>query len=509
LEAAEHETTERAISRFLPNLETFRAIQELGVEAPAQATRLERTLESGLDRLQEDQNQDGGWGWWPASLNGPSTSDPFITSYALLGLARAREAGVVIDSKMFNQATDYLQATLVIPQMVTEGWQLDRLALQHYALAEAGEGDPAGALNLYEVRDQLNPWARAVLAMAIESMLPGEPRAQTLLADLLAGAERTATGAFWPVNDPGGQNMTSPVQNSAVVVYALARRDPASPVLADAARYLIAHRDASGGWASTYETAWVVMALTRFMSGTGELGGNFDYSASLNEILFAEGGAEPAPSLTPVRVTVPLQELRSQAPNTLEVQRGDGPGRLYYRAYFKVARPVETSPAISNGVSVGRTYYPGDGLCQEEGCDPVQSGETQDTISVRVRVTVQNDAHYLILEDYLPAGAEILDASLQTTQLGGVPGEPAPLYDPRAPFARGWGWWYFTAPQIYDERIVWSADFLPAGTYELTYTLVLLQPGEFRVLPARARQLYFPEVRGNTVGAVFEIVESP
>ena len=50
-----------------------------------------------------------------------------------------------------------------------------------------------------------------------------------------------------------------------------------------------------------------------------------------------------------------------------------------------------------------------------------------------------------------------------------------------------------------------SADYLPAGTYVLTYTLVPLQAGEYRVLPAHAWQSFFPEVQGTSAGAVFEI----
>jgi uncharacterized protein YfaS (alpha-2-macroglobulin family) len=63
----------------------------------------------------------------------------------------------------------------------------------------------------------------------------------------------------------------------------------------------------------------------------------------------------------------------------------------------------------------------------------------------------------------------------------------------------------FSQPRIYDERIAWAADYLPAGTYELVYTLAILQPGEFRVLPARAWEFYFPEVFANSAGEVVKI----
>jgi uncharacterized protein YfaS (alpha-2-macroglobulin family) len=119
-----------------------------------------------------------------------------------------------------------------------------------------------------------------------------------------------------------------------------------------------------------------------------------------------------------------------------------------------------------------------------------------------VDLTVPNDAYQVVVEDFIPAGTEILDTTLQTASLG-----DAPAFDPLDPFAQGWGWWNFSRPQIYDDHIVWAAGYLPAGAYQLTYTLLVLQPGQYHVLPARAWQMYFPEVQGSSAGAVFEILK--
>jgi len=136
----------------------------------------------------------------------------------------------------------------------------------------------------------------------------------------------------------------------------------------------------------------------------------------------------------------------------------------------------------------------------------VQSARPGDRLAVRVALTVPNDIYYLAVSDYIPAGAEIVDTSLKTSQQG-MFGEPEaqPLFDPRNPFARGFGMWLFSQPQIYDDHITWTADYLPAGSYELFYIMTPLQSGEFRVLPARAWQLYFPEVQANSAGGVFAI----
>ena len=108
-------------------------------------------------------------------------------------------------------------------------------------------------------------------------------------------------------------------------------------------------------------------------------------------------------------------------------------------------------------------------------------------------------SHYVMIEDFIPAGAQILDTRLKTTR------QDLEEYQVSAPFQDGWGWWYFSAPRIYDGRITWTAKTLPAGTYQLTYVLSLTHPGEFRVMPSHARGIYFPETMAVSAGDEFRI----
>lgn len=496
LENFPYSCTEQVLSRFLPNLETYRVLQDFGLEAPNLQTRLDRTVDEGLTLLTERQNTDGGWGWWTGD-----ESDSYVSTYVLFGLLRAREAGVSVGESLIQRAVDYLLASLPAPDMLTESWQFDRLAFQQYVLAQLDSADPAGIAALFEEREGLNPWAQAFLALSIQEIAPDDGRIRTLLSDLRSLAVRTGTGAHWEDQLPGYQNMSTPVFSSAIVLYALAQQDPASPLIAETVRYLMAHRGASGGWASTYETAWTLMALAKVMQGTGELGGDFGFSAALNGAPLVSGEAGGATQLTPVKGEAPIADLHPQAPNALVIEREAGEGRLYYRAHLRANRPVEDVGPADNGISVSRAYFPNGDACARGECDPIQQAEAGDLIDVRVTVTVPDSGYYLLVEDYIPAGAEVLDTSLKTSQQG------AADYDPRDPFGEGWGWWYFGNPQIRADRIAWAADSLPPGTYELTYTLVILHPGEYRVLPARAWQFYFPEVQGNSAGEVFRIEE--
>jgi uncharacterized protein YfaS (alpha-2-macroglobulin family) len=121
-----------------------------------------------------------------------------------------------------------------------------------------------------------------------------------------------------------------------------------------------------------------------------------------------------------------------------------------------------------------------------------------------VTVNLDQTRHYLTVKDYIPAGTEVLDLSLKTSQLGAA--EEEVQFEPADPYAYGWGWWYFGNRQVYDDHIVWTTGMLPAGTYELTYTLVVIHPGVFQAIPAQAQQIYFPEVQGISAGSVLEVL---
>jgi uncharacterized protein YfaS (alpha-2-macroglobulin family) len=500
LEVLEHypyECTEQTLSRFLPNLEAYRAVQEFGLDAPNLETRLERTLNDGLARLLSQQKPEGSWGWWAGS-----PSDEYLTAYVLYGLSRVSQAGISVPNSAIQRAIDYLNSAQPLLSQVRDSWQLDRLAFQSYALGQAGQPNNNLLQGLFDRRDELNPWAQALLALALEEVPSGSSQADTLLSDLQATALRSATGVHWELGQPGWQNMTSTLSNSAMVIYALAQLDPASTLLPDAVNYLMTHRQADGAWGSTYESAWVMLAMTEVMRGTGELGGDFAFGATLNGASIVSGHAGGATQLNPVTTSLPLSSLYAGEPNALTVLREAGSGRLYYTAALQVYRPVAEVQPLERGLAISRQVYPAGADLRT--AEPVSSAAVGEAVTVRLTLVLPTDAYYLVVEDYIPAGAEILNTRLQTSQLGEY-GEPGPLYDPSDPFASGWGWWLFSAAKVYDDHIAFTAEYLPAGTYELTYTLVMLQAGEYQVLPARAWLFYFPEVQGTTAGAVFEI----
>ncbi len=490
-------SNEAILSYLLPNIATYKAFLVANLSDSALETRLEASLESGAKKLLNNQNEDYGWGWYA-----DGKSDPYISAYILFGLWQAQDAGVYIDESIFINARDYLHSASLpyIAEANPATWQKDRLAFMQYVMQITGGADAIAIDQLDEWRETLSPWAQALLALSLDFRNAGDARASSLFADLEASAQRSASGAHWESDASSWRNPGTPVYTTATVIYALAQHDATNPLLNDAVRYLGAHRNLYGYWGSTYENAWTIMAFTEVMQGANELNANFSFSADLNGETIASGQADLLSSVTSSTI---LDDLQLGFPNALNITRGEGEGRLYYHAALFANRSAETAPALNRGIEISRTYY--DANCEKD-CQPLDVAKLVSGAKVKVRLTlnISEDSYYLMVEDYIPAGTEILNRQLNTSQLG-EESESASLYDPDNPYADGWGWWLFSSPQIGDENIQWTADYIPAGTYVLSYTLIPLQAGEYRVLPTHVWQSYFPEVQGTSAGEIFKI----
>ncbi len=494
--------TEPVLSRLLPNLETLRILQDLGLNQPNLKEQLQAEIQTGLQSILDIQNKDGGWGWASGE-----DSDTYLTAYVLFGLARAVKAGLFVDAGVISKAQTYVQAGLIAPAKDSKDWMLDRLSFEVYALQVSGSSvQDAGGL--YAVWNRLSPWAKALLAMTLDAKKAGDPRAREILSDLSTHALRSSSGAYWETSADNAQvNYASANFTTAVVLTALAHFDPASPLLADGVRNLVAHRRFTGGWDSSFESAWILLALADTLQGTGDLQASFAFSATLNGSPLLNGQAGGANALTPVEARVPLSSLSPDAPNALKLTHEAGDGRLYYRAFLQVDRPVETAPALDQGLSITRAYYAAGQDCRKVDCQPVSSvslAVANPTLLVRLTVTVPHPMYSVVVEDFIPAGAEIVDLTLKTSPQPVTP-DVLPIFDSSNPFGNGWGGWFFGSPTLYDDHIRWVASTLPAGTYQLTYQLTPLQAGEFRLLPAHAYQFYFPDVQGTSTGAIFKI----
>ena len=122
---------EQTVSRFLPNVVTWQALDEMGIERPELRQKLAQMVGVGLQRLYNQQHYDGGWGWWVSD-----ESNPYLTAYVLQGMLEAHRAGFVVDEEVMDKAADFLRDELPSVSQVDTHWEANRLAYQLYVLAD-------------------------------------------------------------------------------------------------------------------------------------------------------------------------------------------------------------------------------------------------------------------------------------------------------------------------------------------------------------------------------------
>ena len=486
-----YQCIEQTVSRFLPNIMTYRALESLGVADAELEANLNLTVNFALQRLYAQQKPNGGWGWFVQDQ-----SNALTTAYALIGLSEARNSGFAVADGVIRNAQSYLRTTFVVPGLDVETWRLNRQAFVLYALARSGAPDVARTTTLYESRARLDYYAKAFLALTLHMIDPTDnSRTETLLSDLFNGAITSANGTHWEEAETDYWNWNTDTRTTAIVLEALVTLRPDSDLIPNVVRWLMVARTADA-WETTQETAWAVMALTDWMVVSGELNPDYTYSATFNGETLHEGQALPENVKESAELRVDVADMLADQINELVIARGDGPGVLYYTAYLRVYLPVPEIEPLNRGIIVERRYV------NPETGETVNEARVGELIQVRLTIIAPNDLHYAIIEDPIPAGTEGVDPGLETSQqIGTQPG-----LDDSDPLSRGWGWWWFSNIEFRDEKVVLFSTYLPAGTYEYVYNIRAGLEGVYNVIPTTGQEFYFPEVYGRGAGSVFTVL---
>ncbi len=489
LENYPYECIEQTISRFLPNVLTTQALKTAGLSDPALEADLKEQVASALQKLYNWQNANGGWGWWRSSK-----SDPLTSAYVVLGLVEAEDAGYQVSSDVLQRGVRYLQTQT--SASVTTPQHINRQAFLFYTLARAGKPNVSSSIALFEKRQNAAYYARAYMAHTLYLIDPQDSRLDTLLSDLNSAAILSATGSHWEEKETDRWNWNTDTRTTAIVLSALSLIDPQNPLNANAVRWLMSNRQ-GGHWRGTQETAWTLMALTHWMSASGELQANYKYGVALNGEQIGGGEANKKTLRQTERLQVDITDLLTEEANRLVIARNDGAGNLYYTAAMNVWLPVDQVQALDQGLTVSRSYYRLDDLQT-----PVTQAVQGELLLGRLTLVAPAVVHYAVVEDPLPAGLEAVDQSLNTSpQNQEVPQE----YTWEDVFWKGWGWWHFSQVQYRDEKVLLFADYLPAGTYIYTYLVRASSVGTFSSIPPTAQEFYFPEVYGRGEGSTFVV----
>lgn len=479
----------------------FTAASRLGGNlAPREVkgTPREVWLGRAVGRLLACQRSDGGFAFWPDGW----ASSPELSAHVAWALVEAGKAGARVDESALDRAAEYLSGLLrreSWPGGEGHGW-VARLLASH-ALATLGKPEPAYLQGLFEKRQQAPVWGRALLAALLADASPTDPRLPTLLTELRnrVSVEARVARLDEPEPDWGFLVWASEPRGSAAALLALSARSATDPVADRLVRGLVDHlgRDKVH---STHDVAWMLQALAAWQDRRGGPGGTREVTAELaGERLFRESIGPSSPAAV---ATVPMADLKARAQ-----QAGGQPlplvvttegGEVHAGAILRTT-PRETRPPLAQGLEISRRLVDS----QDRATAGVPAG---DEVTLEVSVTCPATRRFVAVEVPLPAGLEALDPELATTarQVDPSGDDDESMEEDEDVF-----WWRpgFDHVELRDDRVLLYATQLPPGATTTRVRCRATTPGTFTLGPARAEEMYAPEVFGTVGAGTFEVTQ--
>ena len=459
--------------------------------AAPEAERLSSRIQGLVAALIAAQNPDGGWSWVSGSPvprsapNDPGSASDRLTSAAVIwALATLEPLGLLSDVKVLDHAVAYLQTEFA----KTSGSDHETRAALLHALSTRRAAGFEAANSLNRARNELSDAALAYLALTFAN-LDRATLANELIGILAPRAKTEATvpgrpsRVYWS-NFGRSRAIRGATEATSLVTLAYARVRPQAPELDAAVAWLLAHR-AGIGWQPHKAKGPALAALALYYGRARGAEDRYKLTVTVNDAQVAEINA--IGSTEGQAIAVPIKVLKVGQPNRVRFAM-EGRGRYGYAVTlagftrdFKpeqdnrnhvaiISRRVYMPPApeldgkvlpVGFGVTVNPTYF--------------ENLASQVALGGRARISLAAwrnipgttpvwERDFLIVEEHLPAGATLIEGSVQTS---------ATSYH----LADGILTFYFGPNQ---------------NPGAITYDVHGYLPGQYRALPASIRSAYEP-----------------
>lgn len=501
-----YECTEQISSRVLGIASLRDVLTAFQAEGLPSASEMEASVNRDVTRLASMQNYDGGFPYWRRGQE----SIPFNTIHVAHALARAEQKGFDVNADMLMNVQSYLQNI----EEHYPYWYSDytRRVLSAYALYVRdllGDSDPAKARALYAEADhELDAFSFEAIGW-VWQVLVDDPQATTQLEEIRRyvnnHAVETAGAANFTTSydDQTYLILSSNRRADAVLLDALMADNPDADLIPKLVNGLLAHRT-QGRWGSTQENVFVLLALDRYFNTYEAQTPDFVARIWLGETYAGEHAYEGY-TTDYNQTSIPMSYLVDGADLQDLILSKDGVGRLYYRLGLKYAPTDLNLEPLDMGFVVTRTYEavddPEDVWQDADGTWHIKAGAR---VRVSLKMVADSRRYHVALVDPLPAGLEIVNPDLAVSSNAGIVDENA------SPFERIYGWWWwgrwYQHENLRDERAEAFTSLLWDGVYDYSYIARATTLGTFIAPPAKAEEMYSPEVFGRS-GSDWVVVE--
>ncbi|MGM9998649.1 MAG: alpha-2-macroglobulin family protein [Candidatus Bruticola sp.] len=488
------ECSEQLASRIIVIANLKDVLHSFKAEGLPSQAQLDDFMAASLKKLKQRQNSRGGFGLWIAD----KCVLPFVSVHCTQALVTARANGFKVDDDMYNRALKYVTRAYEATSDPNKYSRQARLNVAAYAdnvLWQAGVDvtnhyTELKKENLSKVYLDTLGWYLPVIKDKIGDVELVEEIRRQINNKVTETAEKANIGEFTQQGDY--LILNSRFRDESVLLSAMIFDNPKNSVIPKLVRSLLDGRR-RGNWGTTQANAMVVMALNKYFRTYESVTPDFVANLWLGKNYVGQHQFQGRSCDYKVS-HVPMEFIDNQSKLTLEKK---GAGRLYYRLGLKYALKNLSPEPIEAGFAVARTY---EGVDNSDDVRRIDRDTWEFKLGSRVRcrtrlVAPARRAH-VALSVPLPAGCEILNSALKMTEE--LPEDKAQVQP--LPY---WSYFWFNPfdhQNLRDDKAEVFSLILPGGEYNYSFICRASSPGTFVVPPAKAEEMYSPEVFGRTGG---------
>jgi uncharacterized protein YfaS (alpha-2-macroglobulin family) len=274
----------------------------------------------------------------------------------------------------------------------------------------------------------------------------------------------------------------SAARERAIQLLAWSRYKPKDPEVGKLVKELLGYRQ-SGHFGTTQGNAWALLALSKYYAAL-ERGG----PAAISGNLVAPGGPNPFRLTRAEPAAVVSVAFDPKTPLEVLSVRNPAKSPLFGETRFVVHPPVARQPRQDRGFAVSRGYQ----KFEDDGSlSPAADLRVGDRVLVTLRVETTRPAHFVAIDDPLPAVLEAVNPAFRTRRAALLE-ESETAADHR---------------EMRSDRVLYFCDHLPPGAFTFRYLARVRSAGTVTAGATKVEEMYRPERFG--LGESLEVAALP
>ncbi|KAG2391927.1 hypothetical protein C9374_013412 [Naegleria lovaniensis] len=529
------ECCEQLASKILTIVALKDVLQAFNVPDLPSETQINDLVQKSIQLLESRQHPSGAYSYW--SYYNHSLASPYVTCHVAHSLARAKKAGYSVNSNTISKLLNVLKSIENYCQNYSEESIRSIKAYAYYCAALLDDREVKDlAEKLYkQVRNgnlEYLAWIATTLYLCYAKT--ANSTVKEIIETLCKRVNETAQTANFITSYGDVQTsklimLHSDRRTDGICLEALITITPENTIIPKIVKGLLAHKK-KGRWGNTQENSFILLALNTYFRVFEGVTPNFVTKLWLGDDYCGEQefiGRSKDEKLIKIPMSYLIEKdthtnthtnLLSSSSSTSNNSQNktliiskQGEGRLYYRIGMDYSPKNLLMDALEYGFQVERSYEHVTNAEHvkydpERNCWRFKAGEL---VRVKLRLTNTSRRYHVALVDMLPAGLEPINPELKGTPSTAEIGSDND-HSNRNHRRRFYCWWrqpWYEHHNIRDERVEAFSSLLWEGIHEFNYVARATSIGSFVIPPAKAEEMYTPEIFGRSSTAFAEVYE--